>query len=83
MEQFGRRKLSIAAFCKELSMASMRLRRRILLYITGLAFLLLSTGCGGLSGSYSVSPASFFLPGLLKIDKPAMGPTNTMEMARL
>ena len=26
---------------------------------------LIATGCGGISGSHSISPASFFLPGLL------------------
>jgi hypothetical protein len=26
----------------------------------------LGAGCGGFSGSHSVSPASFFLPGLIK-----------------
>ncbi len=28
-------------------------------------------GCGGINGSYSASPASFFLPGLMKADPPA------------
>ncbi|GEM_PF-593427 len=32
------------------------------------AIILLVTGCGGFSGSHSVSPASFFLPGLLKAE---------------
>jgi hypothetical protein len=37
-----------------------------------LAFLtLFSTGCGGINASKSVSPASFFLPGLMKADPPA------------
>ena len=26
---------------------------------------LIATGCGGISGSHSISPASFFLPGIL------------------
>jgi hypothetical protein len=30
--------------------------------------ILLLAGCGGLSASHSVSPASFFLPGLLKAE---------------
>jgi hypothetical protein len=29
-------------------------------------FALLATGCGGIQASQGVSPASFFLPGLLK-----------------
>ncbi|HWY77359.1 MAG TPA: hypothetical protein VN281_17185 [Verrucomicrobiae bacterium] len=32
------------------------------------AIILLITGCGGFSGSHSVSPASFFLPGILKAE---------------
>lgn len=33
------------------------------------------SGCGGFTGSHSVSPASFFLPGLMKNDvhQPAPG----------
>lgn len=30
-------------------------------------------GCGGINASHTVSPASFFMPGLLKADPP---PTN-------
>jgi len=40
---------------------------RLRLATLGLA-LLAATGCGGVGGSYSVSPASFFLPGLVKND---------------
>ena len=37
-----------------------------------LAFLtLFGTGCGGINAGTTVSPASFFLPGLLKADPPA------------
>jgi hypothetical protein len=32
---------------------------------------LLGAGCGGINASQSVSPASFFLPGLMKNDPPA------------
>jgi hypothetical protein len=35
------------------------------------ALLLLAGGCGGINASQSVSPASFFLPGLLKADPPS------------
>lgn len=37
--------------------------------LTGLSAALL-TGCGGFSGSHSVSPASFFLPGLMHYESP-------------
>jgi len=36
-----------------------------------MAFALCSTGCSGINASQSVSPASFFLPGLLKADLPS------------
>lgn len=29
-----------------------------------------SAGCGGINASHTVSPASFFMPGLLKADPP-------------
>jgi hypothetical protein len=35
------------------------------------ASLALGGGCGGIRASHSISPASFFLPGLLKADPPA------------
>jgi len=38
------------------------------------ALALCATGCGGINASQSVSPASFFLPGLLRADPPATNP---------
>jgi hypothetical protein len=38
------------------------------------AVALLGAGCGGINASQSISPASFFLPGLLKACPPC--PTN-------
>jgi len=34
-------------------------------------------GCGGINATHSVSPASFFLPGLLKNDAPTNAPALT------
>jgi hypothetical protein len=34
------------------------------------ALALFGAGCGGISGSQSISPASFLLPGILKADPP-------------
>jgi hypothetical protein len=34
----------------------------------------LGAGCGGIRASHSVSPASFFLPGLLKVAPPPANP---------
>jgi hypothetical protein len=47
---------------------------------------LFSTGCGGINASQSVSPASFFLPGLMKADPPSTNapaalPENSREVA--
>jgi hypothetical protein len=36
--------------------------------VTAVALLLVCAGCGGINASHSVSPASFFLPGLLQAD---------------
>jgi hypothetical protein len=44
----------------------------------------LATGCGGISGSHSVSPATFLLPGLLKAEPPRPLPgaqTNWVAVA--
>ena len=60
---------------------------RNLLVLAMLAVLALGgTGCGGVNASQSVSPASFFLPGLLKADTPATNgpaalPANSSEVA--
>ncbi len=46
-----------------------------------LAVLALSTaGCGGISAGQTISPSSFFLPGLLKNDTPANVPANAPVM---
>jgi len=39
-----------------------------------LALLLAAAGCGGINASQGVSPASFFLPGLLQADPPPAHP---------
>jgi hypothetical protein len=44
-----------------------------------MTFALCSTGCGGINASQTVSPASFFLPGLLKADLPS---TNAPAASR-
>jgi hypothetical protein len=45
------------------------------------ALLLPAVGCGGLRASYSVSPASFFLPGLLQADPPPADPNRDLPPA--
>jgi hypothetical protein len=51
-----------------------------------MALALFTAGCGGINASQSVSPASFFLPGLLKADlpstnAPAAWPEHSREVA--
>ena len=51
-----------------------------------MALALCGTGCGGINASQSVSPASFFLPGLMKAgppstNAPAALPENSKEVA--
>jgi hypothetical protein len=38
--------------------------------LAGAALLALAAGCSGINASHSVSPASFFLPGLLQAEPP-------------
>jgi hypothetical protein len=44
---------------------------------TLLTLVLAGAGCSGINASQSVSPASFFLPGLLKNDAPTNAPALT------
>ena len=37
---------------------------------------LLATGCGGFRAKYSVSPLSFLLPGLVKVEPKPVDPDN-------
>jgi hypothetical protein len=41
-----------------------------------LALVFFCAGCGGINASKTVSPASFFLPGLLKNDVPTNAPVS-------
>lgn len=44
--------------------------RKGLMVLGGLLLALAASGCGGITASPSISPASFFLPGLMKNDAP-------------
>ena len=57
----------------------MKLNRKYLrIVLAPVAMLLLCSGCGGFSGSHSVSPASFFLPGLLKAEPKPPTPDDSV-----
>jgi len=43
---------------------------------------LLVAGCGGVSASQTVSPASFFLPGIMKAAPPSAECTNLFAISR-
>ncbi len=57
---------------------SVKLNWKYMRYVTVPAIILLCVGCGGLSGSHSVSPGSFFMPGLLKADPNPAPPDATV-----
>ena len=45
-------------------------RSRNIIILAGLLAAVLGGGCGGASGSYSASPASFLVPGLMQLTPP-------------
>jgi hypothetical protein len=47
------------------------MHRNLLALAMLVALAVASAGCGGINASKSVSPASFFLPGLMKAGPPA------------
>jgi len=55
-----------------------RLHWKILRLALCPALLLPGAGCGGITVSKSVSPASFLLPGLLQADPPPAPPERTL-----
>jgi hypothetical protein len=54
----------------------------------GVTCVALVAGCSGINASHSVSPASFFLPGLLQVEPPspdpaAAGPERPPQFAQV
>jgi len=54
------------------------LQWKTLRFVFGAALLSLTLGCSGINHTHSVSPASFFLPGLLKADPPPANDDMTL-----
>jgi hypothetical protein len=54
------------------------------MFAFALTLALLCAGCGGISGSHSVSPATFLMPGLLQVDPkpPSFEPVPPPQPAR-
>jgi hypothetical protein len=46
------------------------LQRKTFRLVVGAALSVLTAGCSGINTTHSVSPASFFLPGLMQADPP-------------
>jgi hypothetical protein len=64
----------------------MRLGKRLALCGFSFAMAAWLTGCSGVNSSYGVSPATFLMPGLLRIEPPRPPPassTNLLEVAQL
>lgn len=55
--------------------------RKGLCVLAATAVAAIGTGCGGISASPSVSPGSFFLPGLMKNEAPKQAPASTVPAA--
>jgi hypothetical protein len=51
-------------------------RSSVLLAMFATAFAFICVGCSGINAGTTVSPASFFLPGLLKNDAPTNAPVS-------
>jgi hypothetical protein len=52
-----------------------KLNWKLVLVTVSAALALATSGCGGINGSQSVSPASFFLPGLIRAKPQPADPT--------
>jgi hypothetical protein len=67
-----------------------RLKWRFIWLAIPVALALVGAGCSGINASGGVSPASFFLPGIMRADPPATtnapvavsGPSNQLALAR-
>lgn len=62
----------------------MRIQRLSALTVALAGLILLGTGCGGISASRSVSPASFLLPGIMQYDPRPVepGPDDVVQPER-
>ncbi|MCX6903921.1 MAG: hypothetical protein NTW03_10695, partial [Verrucomicrobia bacterium] len=63
---FDRNKLVVAEIHTWFILRTMRLDRLLIFLATAAMVAVTAAGCGGFSGTRSVSPASFFMPGLLQ-----------------
>jgi len=59
----------------------MRLNWKVLRLAVISALLSTAAGCGGITASKSISPATFLLPGLMQADPPPAQPEGTLPAA--
>jgi len=57
----------------------MKINRKLIRWAIIPAMMWSLTGCGGFRGSQSVSPASFFLPGILKAEPKPFSPDSPVS----
>lgn len=55
-----------------------KLNRKAVLALILAGLVWAGTGCSGINASHSVSPASFLIPGLLKVEPPPADPNATL-----
>jgi hypothetical protein len=67
--------LVVACIFGQQHSASVKLNWKMFRLTLAALAVIASVGCGGLNGSYNVSPASFLIPGLGQVT-PAAGSTN-------
>ena len=81
-EQVDFRVFRVAGRSDVPTLGEMKLNLRkswLLATLTGMCVL---SGCSGIDASHSVSPASFFVPGLLKVQPPMPVPTDPVAPNR-
>jgi len=62
----------------ELYCASVKLNWKVAIGAFSCALTLFMTGCSGINASQSVSPATFLLPGIMRVEPPPTQPTGPL-----
>ena len=70
----ARSELDIANMVTRPIVSNVRFNRNFLALATVSLLVVLGSGCGGISTTQSVSPATFFMPGLMQVTPKAVDP---------